>query len=185
MRIFWQLMVAAVLVGLGGCGRSEVVLDEVGEGVVVAQISLGEATMRAELVSNGQRQSGGGITYVYKPGTEGVLYAMPRKEISYFNAFGLERGVDFIWIADVGEGALSPGEVVSTESASLRTYRIVDIDREVEPEIEVDERDQTLYDSSVPVNFMLEVRDKWVSQKGVRVGDEVKIKIVDAGGSDE
>lgn len=164
---------------LSGCGMGSgvVVPDDSNGNVKIAEVSVGKVEVRVALNTSGGRESASGLSYVYAPGTEGVLYAMPRKEISYFNSLGLDKGADFIWIADAGEGAIEPGQPVATESANTKTFRVVDIDREVKPETETDPMKQRLYDSSVPVNYMLEVGRDWVKDHGVRIGDEVKIYI--------
>jgi len=174
------LMMVMGVIALAGCslGSGVVVPDDSEGGMALAKVSIGSVEMTAELNMSGGRQSASGLSYIYSPGTEGVLYVMPRKEISYFNALGLDKGGDFIWIADTGDKVLDPGQPVATESANTQMFRVVDIDREVKPETETDPQKQKLYDSSVPVNYMLEVSRDWVKDHGVRIGDPVEIKIV-------
>ncbi len=167
----WKMLVGGVasMVMLGGCGRGKIVLDEpeVGSEVDLAgrklvEVEVGSEKVVVELAEDLERRSGGGLTYGYQPGAEGVLFEFPKKTISFFHGMGLDKPVDLVWVSDEMNGK----------------YKVVGMDLSLPPAETERIEEARAYGPGVPVTHVLELRRGVVKTKGIRMGDNVVINNV-------
>lgn len=94
--------------------------------------------------------------------SEGMLFVFDNPIVQTFWMKGMTFPIDIVWI-----GADSRGEAF-----------IAGIENNVDPQIGATVRDMELYQSPVPVQYVLEVRGGLMDKWEVRIGDPVTLRLV-------